>query len=308
MKLINGFFTNLGQTFFMPNVYLGGVIFLAVLLNHPLAGALGLFSVIVCRRVIDKMGANQNLSNLGFVDVNAFYMGAALGYFFHFNMTLVFITFLMGIFVARLVVICQRILSPWQLPMLVLPFIVGTSLVWYLKDNSSFFYLNKFIELEKNVGIYSIYLNWGAGVLRSISQVFFAQSLGIGAFVLLGMFIISKKLFQVILIAASLSCGFGLSMGLADFWVPSGLLGYNALLVAAAYLSLESDFKWVELCSWVLLSCLLSVALSSVMYRVGLLSLSLPYVMVVWVFNLSKARRNTLSPVARQGSSWLTTA
>lgn len=141
--------------------------------------------------------------------------------------------------------------------------------------------------------------------MRSVSQIFFSNSLILSAIVLLGILFISRKLLQVVLFSSILSTILASSFGFSSLEIHNGFIGFNSVLVASAYLGLENNFRWLKLLLLVSLTTFLVPVTNILLGRMGLLSMSLPYVITIWSLQLTKSRTLNATPAATKKNNWL---
>lgn len=125
------------------------------------------------------------------------------------------------------------------------------------------------------------------GLFNGVAQVFFQQSIAAGILFTLGLFIGSWRAGVAALVGSLVGMLVAWWLGAAETAIRAGIFGFNGVLVAIA---LGSTFRIPGRASmlYVLLATvvvvLVAAAVSAAVQPVGLPGLTLPFVLVTWVF------------------------
>jgi urea transporter len=261
LPVLRGF----GQILFQPSARTGAVLLLLILSQSPQALAMclaGLLGATLCAFVLEREGNAYAEGAGGF---NGALLGLALSVIFEFGPVLLAVCFTGGLLTGLFRVALLR-LSP--LPPFTAPFIVVTWLADYLCRH----------VLALDVLFPSATTGPPIQTLAtSASQVIFVSQPWIGTLVVIAV-MLHSRLAAAWIAAASIvawltTLGFGLPPGLAA----DGLLGYNALILAAALHGGNTPIL-MALCGAVA-----SVWLSFLFFQMQVTPLSAPFVLTAWL-------------------------
>lgn len=180
-----------------------------------------------------------------------------------------------------------KILSKKKLPTLTAPFVVTTLI--FLSINTL---LNLFRPATHSA--ISHYENgpW-EGIIQGISQVFFQENTISGLLMLLGLLINSKRAFIWAIIGSTTGFITGFLLSAPHEVLGAGAYGFNGALTALALGSVFLSDHWKNHIISILatiLTTLLFVGISKLFLPLGLPVMTLPFVLVTWVFIFLTAR------------------
>lgn len=180
-----------------------------------------------------------------------------------------------------------KILSKKKLPTLTAPFVV-TTLIFLL--------INTHFNLFRPVAhaAMSPYGNelW-EGIIQGISQVFFQENTISGLLMLFGLLINSKRAFIWAIIGSTTGLMTGFLLSTHHEVLGSGAYGFNGALTALALGSVFLSVNWknhIIIILATILTTLSFVGISKIFLPLGLPVMTLPFVLVTWVFILLTAR------------------
>lgn len=127
----------------------------------------------------------------------------------------------------------------------------------------------------------------GEGLFNGVAQVFFQQSVIAGVLFTLGLFVSSWRAGALALAGSVVGLLVAWWLGAAETAIHAGVFGFNSVLVAIALGSVFLVPGWAAML-YVLLATvvttLVAAAVSAAVQPVGLPGLTLPFVLVTWLF------------------------
>jgi urea transporter len=181
-----------------------------------------------------------------------------------------------------------RLLDTWKLPTLTAPFVFTTLIFLLVCARLGRFELP---TAETNVeGIVTV-ATIIEGIFKGIAQVCFQENAVTGALFALGLMISSRRAGVMALLGSFLGLLVAWGMGAAEPAMRSGVFGFSPVLTAVA---LGSTFLAFNTASFIytlfatILTVFVSVGISVAFEPLGLPGLTLPFVVVVWIFILAR--------------------
>lgn len=279
-QLVRVLFRGIGQVIFQNNALSGALMLAGIFCNSYVMGLFALSGTIVSTLTARLLKYDEDQIQAGLYGFNGTLVGIAVPYFLSVNgwsVMLLIIASGASVWVAH-VFGKQKLL-----PGLTAPFVVIT---WGML-------LLSMIFPELQIGENATQINNSAFALLKVSPLVKAFSLGFGQIMLQGNSIITGLLFVLAIavnvpkmaLRAALACALSLPL----VWLPfvgqepvyNGLFGYNAILAFLAITDIVSttSFKYVKaLAAWVL-----SFILQYVGLRLGITTLTAPFVLAVWL-------------------------
>ena len=279
-QLVRVLFRGIGQVIFQNNALSGALMLAGIFCNSYVMGLFALSGTIVSTLTARLLKYDEDKIQAGLYGFNGTLVGIAVPCFLSVN----------GWSVMLLIIASGA--SAWVahvfgkqklLPGLTAPFVVIT---WGMLLLSMIFH-------ELQIGENATQINNSAFALLKVSPWVKAFSLGFGQIMLQGNSIITGLLFALAIavnvpqmaLRAVLACALSLPL----VWLPfvcqepvyNGLFGYNAILAFLAITDIVSitSFKYVKaLAAWVL-----SFIFQYVGLRLGMTSLTAPFVLAVWL-------------------------
>ncbi|MDE3181291.1 MAG: urea transporter [Acidobacteriota bacterium] len=128
------------------------------------------------------------------------------------------------------------------------------------------------------------------GLFKGVAQVFFQGNAITGALFLIGLLISSRRMFATALLGSITGLLVAWGMGAAEPAIRSGAFGFNCVLTAIAMVSLGFALDKAASAFYTLLATIVTAvvfaAVSATLQPVGMPALTLPFVLVVWIFVL----------------------
>jgi len=287
---------NLGQTFFIADFRLGALMTVAVAVISPLSALAAVSGAVISRGAAERLHARQELLRAGLFEINGFFYGLAVVAYVPEPLRAVFLLALGSMVVAALTIVCGRVLRTWNLPVLVLPYLMamwmifamrvywpvaGAALPQPLVPGFPDWLATDWLD----PGWFEPLAHIAFGAVAGIGQIFYHYSLLIGLLLLAGAALIRPRAAWALLWGSAVASGVALAVGVAASDVAFGYFGYNGALLAVAL----TEYKLTTPLQRVLCVAtvgLVTTAIGPVFARAGLSASALPYVLVVWGFCL----------------------
>lgn len=271
------FLRGVGQIMFQRNALSGALMLVGLAIGSWWLMVLTFLGSVVGTLFAKMLGCPKSDISDGLFGYNSALSGLAVGVFFSPSL----IAFTLFIFVTILSTYITIILGKQKrLPVLTAPFVVAT---WLIIQVGKLFFIEQMLpsaEMETQVDA-----DWLRAFFLNVGQVMFEENvIWTGFLFLLGILVNSRldAFYAVLGSLFSLPLGFVLS-DLSCF--NSGLIGYNAVLCAIAL----GSKNWRGLISAVL-AIALSIAFQLLGMEYGLITLTAPFVISVWLVSLVRSR------------------
>lgn len=271
------FLRGVGQIMFQRNALSGALMLVGLAIGSWWLMVLTFLGSVVGTLFAKMLGCLKSDISDGLFGYNSALSGLAVGVFFSPSL----IAFTLFIFVTILSTYITIILGKQKrLPVLTAPFVVAT---WLIIQVGKLFFIEQMLpsaEMETQVEA-----DWLRAFFLNVGQVMFEENvIWTGFLFLLGILVnsILDVFYAVLGSLFSLPLGFVLS-DLSCF--NSGLIGYNAVLCAIAL----GSKNWRGLVGAVL-AIALSIAFQLLGMEYGLITLTAPFVISVWLVSLVRSR------------------
>lgn len=296
LGFVDAVLRGVGQVMLQNNSY-AGLLFLAGLFyNSRLFGTAVVVGTVVSTGSAIWLGAEASKVRDGLFGFNGALVAVALMYFLHADaLTWAYLVFA-SIMATVLMAAMSQVLESRNVPVLTAPFVL-TALCFLLA--CAYFGrlhttnvlptagLPKSAIVEGVVTATTI----GEGLFKGVAQVFFQDNAVTGVLFLVGLLISSRRKFVTALVGSMIGLLVAWGMGAAEPAIRSGAFGFNCVLTAIAMSSLGFAFGKAAPSIFTLLATIASavvyVACSTALKPVGMPALTLPFVLVVWVFVLA---------------------
>ena len=285
-----------GQVMLQNNSYAGLVFVLGLLCSSLLLGMAVLAGAAASTGTALLLGVERSQVRAGWFGFNGALVAAALLYFFQGDVRLWTYALCAAAVSTVLMAALLRLLAAWQLPPLTAPF-VFTALCFVLAS-ARFGQLRatqhlptagrlpQGASLEDVVSLDTL----AEGVFSGVAQVFFQGHALAGVVFTLGLLVSSRVAAASALLGSLAGLLVGWGMGAAEPSLRVGAYGFNAALTAVALCGL-APVPNAATAAYALLAALatavVQAALSAAFEPLGLPALTLPFVLVAWVFLLA---------------------
>ena len=298
----SGFFTfiaaslkGISQVILLENVISGLLILIAITIDSYYLGIITLLSAIIGTLVAKFGGADENTIDRGLFGYNSVLTGMALVLFL--RGPYMWIVALVGAAIAAIFTsTVMHFMKKTEIPILTFPFI---ALTWFLLLST---YKLKNIKLSETLEPPQDLTNWKLDIegeidllnviFDGIGQVYFLDNTISGILILIAVFWAGLKLgiyAAIGNIAAIITAYF---LGGEHTLIALGLYGYNAILTIIAVSTVfNSEHNRFTFLSGIISACLTvptAAALSTWLVPYGLPALTMPFVLVTWIFLAAK--------------------
>lgn len=278
------------QVVFIENVISGVLILLAITISSYKLGIISLLSSIVGTLIGKIGGAPKNSVNSGLFGYNSVLTGLAVSLFLT-GPSKWGIALLGAMIAAIFTATMMHFLKNIDLPILTFPFIVLTWFVLLASYKLDMFHLSDSL-VPQSLAYWQLNiageLNWTAGFLNNIEQIFFLNHPISGVLLYSAIFVASWQLGLHAVIGSIIALLLSYVLGGEHALILGGLYGYNAILtcmaVSIVFSSQSNRFKIV---SGILATCLtipLTASFSTWLLPYGLPVLTMPFVVSTWLF------------------------
>jgi urea transporter len=278
-KILTPFLDGVSNTFFTESKIFAAVIGIALFIFAPKHAAASFACAILAvhyGRLLKTDRAGITSSSLA---VNGVFLGLANAAFSANVTTLITVSIFGPALVAVLAPISKRLLLPWNLPILVLPYILAIWVLWFVSAGSiePWFRLpaGSTIEVVDLYGLTTAYF-------RGFSEIFFIESETLGVVVFLVLMNRFRTFAHEIALAALYSIVVAWFLGFQNWIVLSGLTVFPAVF---AVIACNAKFdKLDKSAKYLMVACapfMEIVALRMGLFT-GLPAISLAYLLLVW--------------------------
>lgn len=253
-----------GQIMLQENALTGFLFIVGIFYGFPTMGFMAILASL-CGIITSKIFSYGEVeSNKGLYVFNAALVGAAIALFFK-PMLMSWIIVIIGSLLATII---QQFFIIRRIPVFTLPFVLVTWLIFYIAQHY-------FPDLVSGTSVLVV----SAGdsftfAVRGFGQVIFQENLISGAIFFMAVFVSSPISALYGLAGAVLSAILANQFSLPTESIALGLFSYNAVLCAIVFAgNLLKDGIWV------LISILLSLAISLIMMKFEVIQLTFPFVL-----------------------------
>lgn len=285
----------IGQVMLQNNSYTGLLFLAGIFFNSLLFGIAVLLGTVVGTAAAMLLRADRELIRTGGFGFNGGLVGIALLYFLQPNLLtwgcVAFAAACSTIVTAALL----RILRTWGIPALTAPFVL-TSLCFFLATarfgRLEVTHLLPAAGLPKAVTVEGVVTmsTVTEGLFKGIAQVFFQDNWITGILFAIGLFLASRWAGVAALAGSLVGVLVAWGMGAAEPAIRAGAFGFNSVLVAIALGSaLLRPGKAAMACALLatIATPIVYAAVSAAFEPLGVPALTLPFVLVTWLFLLA---------------------
>jgi len=295
--LVDSVLKGIGQVFLQNNSYAGLLFLIGIFCNSILFGAAVLIGTIVSTMTAMSFGANKDQIKAGLFGFNGALVGIALIYFLQpGGLTWAYVIFASA---CSTVVMAAaiRLLDIWKMPTLTAPFVL-TTLCFLLacarlgRLHSTHILPTAGLPVAATVEGIVTASTLFEGFFKGVAQVFFQDNIITGVFFILGLIVSSRRACAMAVLGSVTGLLIAWGLGAAEPSIRSGGFGFNPVLTAVA---MGSFFTVLGMASivYIVLAAIATVitfaAVSAALEPLGMPALTLPFVLVVWVFVLASS-------------------
>lgn len=290
--LLDSVLRGVGQVIFQNNSYTGLLFLIGIGCNSRLFAAGALAGTTVSTLTAMLLGADRSLVRNGMFGFNGGLVAIALLYFLQPDA----LTWACVIFAAACSTIVMaamiRAFDVWKMPALTAPFVV-TSLCFFLaaarlgRLQPSGLLPTAGLPRSATVEGVVTASTLGRGLFNGLGQVFFQENIATGVMIAAGLLVASRAALAAGLAGSLAGLLVAWGMGAAEPAIRAGAFGFNGALTAIALASVFLA-PGVRSAAYALLAAIVTpfaaAATAAALEPLGMPALTLPFVLVTWVF------------------------
>lgn len=285
-----------GQVMLQNNSYAGLFFLAGIFYNSRLFGLSVVVGIAVSTISAMLLAVEASKVREGLFGFNGALVAVALTYFLQPGA----LTWAYVVFAAMVTTVLMAamlwLLEMWKLPALTAPFVLTA--LCFLLACAHFGRLHS-THILPTAGLPKAAIVEGVvtvtsaveGLFNGVAQVFFQGNVVTGVLFLIGLLISSRRIFVTALLGSLTGLLVAWGMGAPEPAIRSGAFGFNCVLTAIAMASVGFALDKAASGFYVLLasvaSAIVFAAASTALQPVGMPALTLPFVLVVWVFVLA---------------------
>lgn len=285
----------IGQVMLQNNSWTGLLFLIGIFCNSTLFGLGALAGAAVSTATAMVLGADRSRVRAGMFGFNGALVAIALLYFLEPDALtwtcVVFASLCSSIVMAAML----RLLQFWQIPVLTAPFVL-TSMCFFLaiarfgRLHSTHLLPTAGLPASATVEGIVTASTVAQGLFNGIAQVCFQGSVVTGILFALGLLVSSRRACAAALLGSLTGLVVAWGMGAAEPAIRAGAFGFNSVLTAIALWSVFLRPGAHSLAYGAVATIATAVAfaaISAALEPLGIPALTLPFVLVVWVFVLA---------------------
>lgn len=273
----------IGQVFIQNNRCAGLLFLVGIFCNSLLFGAAALVGALVGAATAVLLRTPVSERRDGLFGFNGALVSVALHTYLSSGMLTWVYAVVASALTTGVMILLMRGLQSWKIPALTAPFVVmALCFLGAVGVDVSPLTFSQDVTLNLSM--------MGEGLVNGISQVFFQNSLWTGGFFILGLWVSSKQACLMAILGSLCGILVALVLKADPSEIQSGVYGFNGALTAIALGSvfLGNARSMMALVLRAVLGAIAAtfvfVYLSSILNSVGLPILTLPFVVVTWMF------------------------
>lgn len=295
----------LGQVMLQNNSYAGLLFLVGIFYNSPLFGGGALLGAIASTATARAFGASPADRQAGLYGFNGALVGVALLYFLVPGPLALVYVVLAAAGSTVLMAALQHLFGSGRLPPLTAPFVLVTlafilACARFGRLPSTALLPTAGLPAAATVEGVVTASTLGEGLLKGVAQIFFQDNLVTGVCFVLGLLVSSRQATIAALLGSGAGAVTAWVLGAAEPAIRNGAFGFNSALTAIALGGGLAALNFAGLCYVTLATvttAILYAALSAALQPLGMPALTLPFVLVVWIFWLARPAFPSLRPV-----------
>ena len=298
----------IGQVMLQNNSYTGLLFLAGMFYNSALLGLAMLAGAAASTATALLLGLNRAQLRAGWFGFNGALTGIALLYFFQPDVRVWVSVLCAAAATTVLMAALLRMLATWQLPALTAPFVFTT--LCFVLASARFGQLHATQQLPTSgrlpqgasiEGVVSLG-TFAEGLFNGVAQVFFQGNVVTGMLFTLGLLVSSRVAAVSALLGSLAGWLVGWGLGAAEPGLRVGAYGFNSALTAIVLCDMVLVLS-VSTATYALLAALTTAvvyaAVSAAFEPLGMPALTLPFVLVAWVFVLASPQCARLRKAGR---------
>jgi urea transporter len=287
----------ISQVYFQNNPLSGLLILIGLFIQSTRVGVYGLLALVSGNLTAYSLGFDNGLARSGLFGYNALLVGLALATFdstekhSDYSVVVAVFSIVISSFSSILLVTLGKLLHPYKSPPLTLPFNMATMM--FLVATANMFRVETgpvrppaLPDFDLHTFEHVTASQFFAGTIRGLGQVYLADNLVAGFFVLAGICVSSRIAAGVALFGSFIGSGVALATGVNPALVEAGLYGYNASLSVTALFTFYCPSKGTTILAILagVMTVVAQQALSALLEPFGLPVLTLPFCIIALPF------------------------
>lgn len=274
MRFAHIILRGIGQVMFQNNIYSGLLFLIGIFFNSWLLGLAAICGTIISTVTAEILKYDRAEIQNGIYGFNGALTGIAILCFFDLNMISISVLISASALSTLIMNFLKKLLSPFTAP-----FVLVTWAAIYLL---LLLFKHPLLPL-RIVDESALQLISASG--NSFGQVMFQENVVTGLLFLLAIVVNNKLMAIYTVYAAVLGSLTGWLISDSSVVVNAGLMGYNAILCAIAL----TGKRWLDF-FWITIAIILSTIINIGIARTGIITLTAPFVLTIWIILLLKQK------------------
>lgn len=309
LAFVDSVLRGIGQVMLQNNSYTGLLFLLGIFYNSTLFGGGVLLGTAASTATAMLLGVDRTRVRSGLYGFNGALVAVALLYFLRPDVLAWFYVVFAAACTSILMAALVRLLDVWKVPALTAPFVV-TTLVFILA--SARFGRLHTTDVLPTAGLPRAATVEGIvtgstvveGLFKGIAEVFFQNNVITGVFFAIGLVACSRRACVAAFVGSFAGLLVAWGLGAGEPAIRAGAFGFNSVLTAIAlgsgvFVLDAASTAYVALA--VVTTALVFAAISAALEPLGMPALTLPFVLVVWLFLLASPLFKRLRPGSAAG-------
>ena len=297
VSFLDSIFRGIGQVLFQNNSFAGILFLCGIFYNSVPFGFAAFFGAVVSTLTARLLRADIAQIKSGLFGFNGTLSAIGLLFFLHPSPLSIGYLVIAAAVSSILMAATLRLFESLKLPTLTAPFVFTTlcflmACARFGRLETTQFLPNAGLPQTAHVeGIVSA-TTFFEGLLKGVSQVFFQENMVTGALFLIGLLIGSRRCFTMAIVGSIMGIACAWLLGASEPAIRSGAFGFNSVLTAIALGSIflkPNKTAFIYAILGTALTPVAFAALSGAFEPIGMPAMTLPFVVVTWLFILASS-------------------
>lgn len=294
-EFVDSVLRGIGQVMLQNNSYAGLIFLIGIGYNSTLFALAALVGTTVSTATAMVLAVDRSLVRVGLFGFNGALVAIALLYFLQPGVLAWSCVIVASACSTIVMAALLRLFGTWKVPALTAPFVL-TSLCVFLATarfgRLESTHLLPTAGLPKAVTVEGVVVasTVAEGLFNGVSQVFFQENIVTGVLFAVGLLISSRVACVAALLGSLTGLAVAWGMGAAEPAIRAGAFGFNSVLTAIAlggtlFVLNTASISYALLAT--IATAVVFAAISAALEPLGMPALTLPFVVVVWIFALA---------------------
>lgn len=258
----------IGQVMLQNNIYSGLLFLVGIAYNSWILAIAALLGTVLSTLIAHLLKYDKEDIKNGLYGFNGALVGIVIWFFFGESWISAVALVIGALLSTPVSKALQKILPPYTAPFVVVSWLMIVLLLFVFK-------LVLPIPTEPVI----VAVDFMSASANGFGQIMFQENIITGVFFILGILVNSRISALYAIYASVLGVIAALMLSVSEISINSGLMGYNAILCAIALMDHKKNrFLWISL------AVVVSVLLNIGMAKVGIITLTAPFVITTWIF------------------------